>query len=185
MRADAERSVATILDAAVELLSGRPEAGMAEIARAAGVSRQTLYAHFASREALVMAVGRRALDEALAAFAAAKLEDGPPAAALERLIEASFASARRHRLYDIRFPAMTPEQERAGHAPLLAPLEALIRRGQRSGAFDPDASPTWLCAAFIALSHAAAEEISSGRLQPDEAVDVLTRSTLRTFGAPR
>ena len=46
MRADAERSIAAILDAAVQVLADRPEAGMGEIAKAAGVARQTVYAHF-------------------------------------------------------------------------------------------------------------------------------------------
>ena len=46
VRADAERSIAAILDAAVQVLAARPDAGMGEIAKAAGVARQTVYAHF-------------------------------------------------------------------------------------------------------------------------------------------
>ncbi len=40
-RADAERSVARILDAAVDALASDPEVSMAEIARRAGVVRAT------------------------------------------------------------------------------------------------------------------------------------------------
>lgn len=42
-RADAERNVARILDAAIDALAGDPEASMAEIARRAGVVRATVY----------------------------------------------------------------------------------------------------------------------------------------------
>ena len=62
-RADAERSIARILDAAVDALGEDQEASMAEIARRAGVVRATIYVHFPTREALLDAVTERALAE--------------------------------------------------------------------------------------------------------------------------
>lgn len=52
-RADAERSNAAILDAAAGVLAQRPQASIEEIAKAAGISRQTVYAHFPAREVLL------------------------------------------------------------------------------------------------------------------------------------
>ena len=95
-RADAERSIAAILDAAVRTLPDHPDAGMGEIARAAGVSRQTVYAHFASREALLSAVAERALEQTLAAIDAAEPERGDAREALDRLVRAWWESVARH-----------------------------------------------------------------------------------------
>ena len=52
-RSDARRSIDAILAAARTVLGERPDAGMADVAAAAGVTRQTVYAHFASRDALL------------------------------------------------------------------------------------------------------------------------------------
>jgi serine phosphatase RsbU (regulator of sigma subunit) len=58
-RADAVENSDRIVAAAAELLQAEPEAGLEEIAAAAGVSRSTIYRHFGSREELVGVVGRR------------------------------------------------------------------------------------------------------------------------------
>ena len=71
-RADAEQNVTTILDAAARALSAQPEASVEDIARSAGLSRQTVYAHFLSREALLDAVVERATAEVSAAFEAGR-----------------------------------------------------------------------------------------------------------------
>ena len=55
-RSDARQSIAAVIDAAIRTLGDRPDASMDEIARAAGVTRQTVYAHFPSRDALIDAV---------------------------------------------------------------------------------------------------------------------------------
>ncbi len=53
-----------ILEAATRIFlrEGNVQAGVAEIARAAGVAKPTLYAHFGSKENLLLSVLRRAFD---------------------------------------------------------------------------------------------------------------------------
>src|SRR5919112_4662156 len=89
-RADAERSIARILDAAVDALGEDPDASMSAIARRAGVVRATIYVHFPTREALLDAVTERALGEVAAAIARAEPDRGPPGEALARVVGATW-----------------------------------------------------------------------------------------------
>ena len=68
---------ATVLDAARAQLGERPweQVTMAQVARAAGVSRQTLYNEFGSREALAQALILRESDVFLAAVEAAVTDE--------------------------------------------------------------------------------------------------------------
>ena len=113
---------------------------MEDIARSAGVSRQTVYAHFPSREALLDAVVERAAAEVMAAFDEAGLDEAPPAIALTRLLDAGWqASARYPFLWHL--PAADADQDRDRHAPVVERLLDIIRRGQESGDFDRSMPP--------------------------------------------
>jgi AcrR family transcriptional regulator len=174
--------MAAILDAAIDVLSERPAASMEEIATAAGLARQTVYAHYPSRETLLQAVIDRALAQTVAAIDAAEPDGGPPGEALDRLVSASWQTLERYPLLmDLRAP-LTPEEEHALHGPILERLERLIGRGQRAGDFDRRLAPAWLLAAFLGLAHAAAQEVAAGRLSAEEASGTLRTSVARVFG---
>jgi AcrR family transcriptional regulator len=183
-RADAARNIEAILDAALEVLSERPEASMAEVAAAAGVARQTVYAHYSSREELLKAVVDRAIEETAAALDAAKLDRGPPEEALLRLIDAGWERLERHSRLRANPHAPGSEQLYGQHGPILERLARLVRRGQRSGAFDRRLSPTWLLAAALGLFHAAADEVAAGRLTAEQAAAALEQSIPRLFETP-
>jgi len=182
-RADAQRSVAAILESAVALLAVRPQASMEEIARASGVARQTVYAHFPSRGTLLRAVQERALAEAVAAIDAAELKKGPAVAALDRLVRAGWQTLERFPLLMEMRVGWTAEEELAHHQPILERLERLIRRGQRRGEFDRALPVNWLLTSFLALSHAAGEEVRAGRMSAETALAALRQSVLRLFAA--
>src|SRR5258708_37407490 len=84
-RAIADRNVQAILDAAEELIRARAPVTIAGVATAAGVSRVTVYAHFATAEALLEAVLSRAVGPAARVLAAPRPGEGAPLGALGRL----------------------------------------------------------------------------------------------------
>ena len=176
-RTDAQRNTATILDAATRVLSDRPEASMDDIATAAGISRQTIYAHFRSRDALVDALLDQITERVADAIRAADLDTGPAAEALIRFLDISWqAIGDNPFMTHLATPPASPAQEHDRHQPILAPLQRLIARGQDTGEFDPTLPPTWLLAAIIGLGHTAGEEVRAERLTPDQAIDHLRRS---------
>lgn len=181
-RADAERSIAAILDAAALVLGQRPQAGIKEVAESAGISRQTVYAHFPSREVLLAALVDRATGRVLAALDAAELDRGSATDALVRLLEVSVQIfGAEPFLLQLPDPRLSPSQERDQHEPVLRQLDRLVRRGQHEGDFDPDLPVNWILAAIIALGHAAGEEVRAGRMTRDQAAPVLRNSVLRVL----
>jgi AcrR family transcriptional regulator len=155
---------------------------MEQIAKAASVARQTVYAHYASRDELLAAVGQRALDDTVAAIDGARIDEGPPAEALERLVTASWRTLERYPLLMDFRGELTPADEHALHAPILERLDRLVRRGRRSGDFDRRLPRAWLLASFLGLAHAAAQEVRAGRLSAEEASRSLSRTVARAFG---
>ena len=156
---------------------------MEDIARAAGVSRQTIYAHFPTREALLDAIIERAAADVTAAFDAAGLDDLPPGEALVRLLEAGWQAAARNPLA-WHLPAVSPQEDASRHAPVLGRLLELIERGQELGDIDATLPPGWLLTACLALGRAAEEEVKARRMSIDEATRAVHASFLRLLGLP-
>lgn len=182
-RADAERSRAAILDAAIRLLGERPDAGVEAIAGAAGVTRQTVYAHFPSRKDLIATVLDHLTGETMAALDAADLDDGPATAALLRLLDVSWQTFDRYpALVQLGAEPVTAKEDHERHTPVTERLARLVRRGQKAGEFDRGLSVDWLVAATIALGHAAGAEVAAGRMSSKKAVATLRTSVLRVFG---
>jgi AcrR family transcriptional regulator len=177
-RADAERSIARIMDAAVDALASDPEASMAAIARQAGVVRATIYVHFPTRETLIEAVTERAISEVSAAIAEAEPHRGEAVDALRRVVATTWEKlGRYHPLVAINIRLPQAELRRR-HAAVLGALEPLIERGQKEGAFRADVPVAWHLSMLLALMHAASAEVQAGRLPASEAERAVTATVL-------
>ena len=180
MRADARRNAEGILDATAELLATEPGVSLEQVAAHAGVSRATLYHHFASRNALLDALTARSIAEVTAAIETARPAADSAAEAMARVLRATWQVIGRYRGLVIVNPRRLERAElRARMEPALAPLRALIDRGQRSGEFEREVPADWLIGVVTDLIHAASQQVSAGVMNAADAERVL----LRTAGA--
>ena len=182
-RADADRSVAAILDAALEALASDPDSSMSEIARRAGVVRATIYVHFPAREALLDAVMEYAVGQVAEATRAAEPQRGEPTEALERVLRATWKQlAQFHWLLAINTARLSAEELHRRHLPVLDQFAPLIERGQKEGVFRSDLPVSWQLAVIRSLVHTASHEIRGGRIPASEAEATVISTILGAIG---
>jgi len=176
LRADAERTVRAILEAAERVLSTNPAASMEQIAEAAGVARTTVHRRFASRESLIAALAAWATQRFHDAVEAARPETAPPAVALYQVtanvlhvkIGWGFAMG--------ALPTDVPEVARV-HAEVLARCERLFARLRDAGLLRPDTDLDWARRVYYALMHEAAAQAPD----TDAAIDTLATRVVDTL----
>lgn len=183
-RADAQRNVTAILDAAAACLIRDPDASVSDIAAAAGVGRVTLYGHFGSRTELLDAVFVRALTRAHEALDAVDLT-GDAREALARLVASSWQVVDESRMLLVAAQrTLPPERIRDLHENPMRRVRSLLERGRAAGVFRFDLTADWLVAVFYTVLHGAADEIGAGRLAPEAAADAITATLLAAFTPP-
>ena len=124
-----------ILEVALEVLGQKPDAGMGEIASAAGVVRRTVYGHFPARTDLVRSLTQRAVDEIAAVLAEV---DSPTRSADEvwvEFISRLWPLARRYRVLLALRRGEYGEEIHSLLGTVDASLAELVRRGQEAGVF--------------------------------------------------
>ena len=183
-RSDARRSVEAILNAGLRVLSESPDASMDDIARTAGVSRQTVYAHFASRDVLLRALVERAAADYDQLLDSAELDHINPDEALTAFLDIGWQFLERFPLLlDTDGPRL-PRPARDPHDEVLPRLVRILRRGQRQGVFQTSMRADWLACAVLALHHAAASQLGAGQLGPKQARTLCLESARRLCRAP-
>jgi AcrR family transcriptional regulator len=185
-RAIAERNVDAILDAVEDLLARRAHTTMSAVAKQAGVSRVTLYAHFATWEAVLEAAVARAVDRTMAALRAAEPDAGPADQAVDRMVAASWRHIARYgAMSQAVAEQMSPEAVARTHQAAHQTIGALVERGQQEGRFRTDMPASWLVTACIALIHTCADEVRAGRIDDGDAVGILTATVRGLLTEPQ
>lgn len=165
-----------MLAAAITLLDERIDASMESVAAAAGVTRQTVYAHFPSRDVLQNAVVDELTRETMAAIDALDLDHGSALDGVLALLDVGWRGFEQHPLL-LHLPLSAGQDER--HEPVSERLERLIRRGQRVGEITRELPVAWLVSALIALGHAAGEAAGANRMPTRKAAAALRTSVTR------
>ena len=178
-RADAERNIQAIIDAALGALASDPDASMAEIARRAGVVRATIYMHFPTREALLDAVMENAVAQVAEATRAADPTQGEPDEALERVLRATWQKLSDFQtLLAINTSRLSAKELHRRHQPVMTHFVPLIERGQEKGVFRSDVPVSWHLAMIRAIAHAASAEVRSGRIPESEVEQTMLTTAL-------
>ena len=181
-RATAERNIEAILDAAGRLLERGSEPTIVAVAGEAGVSRVTVYAHFATREQLLESVVERTVQRTTKALDAVEPERGPPLEALDRVIDIGWRDLdRNNAIAQAAGEQLTAEALRQAHETAHRRLRKLVDRGRRSGDFRTDVPAEWLVTAFHALIPAAGDDVRAGRMRPGPALKALRTSLHDVF----
>ncbi|UQS26002.1 TetR/AcrR family transcriptional regulator [Amycolatopsis thermalba] len=124
-----------ILDVALEVLGDNPDAGMGDIASAAGVVRRTVYGHFPSRLDLIRTLTERAVSEMTAVLTEVDGANTEADATWADFVARIWPVAHRYR---VLLALRRGEYGEAIHG-LLGPLDELladlVKRGQDSDLF--------------------------------------------------
>ncbi|MFF1298280.1 MULTISPECIES: TetR/AcrR family transcriptional regulator [unclassified Streptomyces] len=156
-----------VLRSAAALLTHKSTATMDEVAKAAGISRATLHRQFAGRDALVRALEALGIAECEAALDAARPDVGPAGDAVRRLVrEIEPAAALLAFLYSEN--QLFEGEQNAGWTRIDERIAALFKRGQASGEFRIDLTPTWLTEALYGLLASGAWAVSEGRVAAND-----------------
>jgi AcrR family transcriptional regulator len=178
-RADAERNLGRIIEAATTLLAVNPGASMAEIAEASGLVRATLYRHFPTRDDLLREMYSAALDDALQAILSVDPERGKATEAIARVVDALLVVGDRYRILSEerpRSPELQEQEQSVG-----APLIALVERGQSGGELRNDLPLRWLVAALGSLINEALRAVGREDIDRTEAGRLVTQTFLESM----
>lgn len=157
-----------LLRSLARTLTENPGATLQEMARAAGVSRATLYRFAATRDQLLATVQRHVLDVMARILDAAALETQPPLESLRQLV-AGYIEEREFCAFMIsQFDSYI---KRNAVTPFPAEcqvfedrLDRFFQRGQEAGAFRSDIPSRWLTDLFCGFIFTLCESEYRGRI---------------------
>ena len=170
-----------ILDAAVEVLGATPDAGMGEVASAAGVVRRTVYGYFPSRSDLVLALARRAVSEIEAVLAEEAPADKAADVAWADFVARLWPLVHRYRVMVVLRRGEFGENIHALLGQVERALADLVRRGQDAGVLGRHLQAGILSQTAWSAVFTIADDAPS---RPDVDASSVTVATLLLLGVP-
>lgn len=168
---------AQILDAAAVVLAKRPDATLQTIADAAGISRTTIFNKFATRDALLEALGADALQRIGAVMA--DVPEGEPSDVATVMLKVTVGLMPLEprtaflRVVPGHGNDLDSHWERA-----VTPLAVYIGTAQAFGVLRGDQPARWLVASYIGLLFASWDEVSHGELGTKQAARLVVDTWL-------
>lgn len=150
LRADAERSIRSILEAAERVLSADPTASLEQVAEEAGVARTTIHRRFANRQALMDAMATTAMHQLSAAIEAGRPETAPPLVALHQ-ITANVLRTKISWQFALGQPAAPGSATAEAQQQVIRRCLELLGRVRDLGVLDADTDLDWTRRVYYAL----------------------------------
>jgi AcrR family transcriptional regulator len=170
-----------ILDVALEVLGQNPDAGMGDIASAAGVVRRTVYGHFPTRTDLIRTLTQQAVNEIAAVLTEANASDGAVEAVWVDFIARLWPLTHRYRVLLALRRGEYGEEIHSLLGPIDQILADLVQRGQDSEVFGRHLPADLLSQlAYAAVFTIADNDLSNGTLGARAA----TITSLLILGVP-
>ncbi|MFC6694989.1 TetR/AcrR family transcriptional regulator [Nocardioides daphniae] len=174
-RADGRRNREAILKAAAEAMLDNPQASIAEVAERAGLTRATVYRHYADRDALLQAMARTTAMH-LVPTILDEMRPLPWREAMEVLAARAISLSAAYR--DVIL-SIAPHLEQAARVAVHdEPILADITARRLSGEFDPPCSDAWIALCVRTLCLAAIGQLT----EPEGDQAQLTRELAITLG---
>jgi AcrR family transcriptional regulator len=168
LRSDAARNREAIVTSAIGVLAARPTASMRQIALASGTGRTTLYRHFPDRQALVLAIFDRVLEEAdqLTGEALAAADAADPVHVVADLSAdlADLGDRYRFLQHDLLSDGRMADRQKTARR--RSPLRCYLTAAQHDGRIRSDLDVDWLLDVVVALVTAAASRPQHGLAIP-------------------
>jgi AcrR family transcriptional regulator len=178
-------STDAILETATRVLAASPTATLADVARAAGISRTTLFMRFATRDELLLALAVDAIDHIDAAILAARITDASqdPVVALADLTEAMMPLGARLG-YLLRERSLDENEElQERWSRIDRTITDAVRRAQAADRVRADLPALWVSDAWFWLVVAAWEGVEAGRIAPVDGARLVITTLLDGTGS--
>ena len=170
-RADAQRSIATILEAAREVLAVDPNAELQAIVERSGLNRSTVYRHFPRRTDLVSALYGRYLETLTAAVRTLDPHAPDALAELRRVTVEVLRIADHFRPF--RYSPTFGDAFATYREQFVPPVRAMMDRGQRDGVLRQNLTIDELVLGWGVSVPNASMRVTEGSWTVDEAADFM------------